>query len=108
MGTLAYTVYAFATAGWMLYVGMAFWALGSLVTPACNALMSARLGPARQGELQGVVGASFSLSAILAPVAMSQIFERVGPSAPWLASAFLAAVAVVVIASTPAMVEAAV
>ena len=105
MGTLAYALYAFATAGWILYVGMAFWALGSLVTPACNALMSARLGAARQGELQGLLGASFSLSAIIAPVAMSQIFERVGPSAPWLASAALAAAAVAVIASTPASAE---
>ncbi|MBD5635826.1 MAG: MFS transporter, partial [Candidatus Eremiobacteraeota bacterium] len=102
MGASAYLCYAFASAGWMLYAGMALWALGSLVTPSCNALMSARLGPKRQGELQGVVGASFSLSAVIAPVAMSQLFVRVGPSAPWLISALLASIAIPVIAATTA------
>ncbi len=102
MGTIAYLWYAFASAGWMLYVGMAMWALGSLVTPSCNALMSARLGPKRQGELQGIVGASFSLSAVIAPITMSQLFTHVGPSAPWLVSALLACVAIPVLAATTA------
>jgi len=96
-GTIAYLWYALATTGWMLYVGMACWALGGLVSPSCNALMSMRLSSDRQGQLQGVVAASFSLSAIIAPLTMTQLFDHVSPAAPWFASALLAAIAIPII-----------
>ena len=100
-GTVAYLSYALAKAGWFVYVGLALWSLGSLLSPACNAMMSKRMGPERQGELQGLVGSTYSLSAIFAPIAMTQIFRHVGPSAPWIAAALLAAIAVPIVAIAP-------
>ena len=86
MGTVAYVCYALAHASWILYLGMTLWAFGSLVSPACNALMSQRIGVDHQGELQGLVGSTYGLSSIVAPLAMTQVFWRVGPSAPWISS----------------------
>lgn len=100
-GAAAYVAYALARDAWLLYAGMAVWAIGSLVSPSCNALMSQRMGADRQGELQGLVGSTYSLSAIFAPIAMTQIFERAGPSAPWVVSALLAACALPIVALAP-------
>ena len=97
-GAVAYAVYALAHVGWITYVGMAIWSIGTLVSPACNAMMSRRIGADRQGELQGLVGSTYSLSAIFAPIAMTQIFAHVGPSAPWIVSALLAATAIPLVA----------
>ena len=75
-GTLGYFGYATATAGWMMYAWLGTWLLGALVMPVTNALMSHRVPPDAQGELQGAVASLFSLSAILGPPLMTQLFGR--------------------------------
>jgi len=72
---------------------------GALVMPTTNAFMSHRVQPDAQGELQGGVASLFSLSSILGPPLMTQLFGRFSapdaplhiPGAAFVASALLAA-----------------
>ena len=78
-----YIIYAGATAGWMMYAGIAVATLGGLVYPSLQSLMSAEVGRDSQGELQGAVSSLVSLAAILGPPVMTQAFAYFsGPAAP--------------------------
>jgi len=66
--------YGLATASWMMFAWLATWFLGATVMPNANALMSHRIPPDAQGELQGAVASLFSLAAIVGPVLMTQLF----------------------------------
>jgi MFS transporter, DHA1 family, tetracycline resistance protein len=71
---LAYLGYAFATAGWMMYAVGLLTFLSALTYPSMNALASQRVPANVQGELQGAVACASSLSAILGPPLMTQVF----------------------------------
>jgi MFS transporter, DHA1 family, tetracycline resistance protein len=104
-GVLVYCCYAFATQGWMMYVGIAVWSLAAMTWPSMNALMSQQIPPNAQGELQGAVASIMSLTAILAPPFMTQLFGRFTaddapiyfPGAPFLAAAVLAALSAAIL-----------
>lgn len=57
-----------------------FWAgnlpivLGGVAGPAVQALLSARVGEDEQGQLQGAVASISSLTAVAAPIALTQLF----------------------------------
>lgn len=96
IATLGYVGYATATAGWMMFAWLGTWLFGALVMPVTNALMSHRIAADAQGELQGAVAILYSLSSIVGPPLMAQLFGRL--SAPTAAlrvpgAAFLAAAA---------------
>ena len=79
----SYIVYASASAGWVMYAGIAVGTLGGLVYPALQSLMSAEVGRDAQGELQGAVSSLVSLAAILGPPVMTQAFAFFSaPAAP--------------------------
>lgn len=79
----AYVGYAFATHGWMMYVVSATSMFFAMTYPSLNALMSHQIPRNAQGELQGAVASVYSLSAILGPPLMTQVFGLFsGPSAP--------------------------
>lgn len=79
----SYLVYAFAAAGWVMYLGIAVGTLGGLVYPALQSLMSGEVGRDEQGELQGAVSSLVSLAAILGPLVMTQVFAIFSrPAAP--------------------------
>jgi DHA1 family tetracycline resistance protein-like MFS transporter len=96
---LAYIGYAFATQGWMMYgVGLTTF-LFALTYPSMNALASQQIPANAQGELQGAVASLFSLSAIIGPPVMTQIFSRFSDPAGKLyfpGAAFLTAAALTV------------
>jgi MFS transporter, DHA1 family, tetracycline resistance protein len=75
-GTAGYAGFGLATAGWMMFAWLASWFFAAIVMPTTNALMSHRISPDAQGELQGAVASLFSLSAILGPPIMSHLFAR--------------------------------
>lgn len=91
-----YTTYAMADVGWMVYLGIAVSACQGLVFPCLQGLMSAEVGPAEQGELQGAVASIQSLSAIVGPPLMTTVFARFSvadapvyaPGAPFWVSLF--------------------
>ena len=73
---LAYTGYAFATQGWMMYVVGLTTFLFALTYPSMNAVASQQIPANAQGELQGAIASLGSLSAIFGPPLMTQIFSR--------------------------------
>jgi DHA1 family tetracycline resistance protein-like MFS transporter len=74
VGGLGFLGYGVATRGWMMFALMLTWALGALVMPSAQALMSHRIPPGAQGELQGGVASLYSLSSIVAPPIMTHLF----------------------------------
>jgi MFS transporter, DHA1 family, tetracycline resistance protein len=91
---LGYLGYATATAGWMMFAWLATWFFGAIVMPSTNALMSHRVAADAQGELQGAVASLYSLSSIVGPPLMAQLFGRFSsPGAPVFlpGAAFIAA-----------------
>ena len=96
---LAYVGYALATQGWMMYaVGLTTFFF-ALTYPSMNALASQQIPANAQGELQGAVASLYSLSSIIGPPLLTQIFSRFSdpaaavyfPGAAFLAAAALAA-----------------
>lgn len=71
---IGYAGYATATQGWMMFAWLGTWFLGAIVYPLTNALMSHRVAPDAQGELQGAVAGLFSLASIAGPLLMTQLF----------------------------------
>jgi MFS transporter, DHA1 family, tetracycline resistance protein len=98
VASVGYLGYGMATASWMMFAWLVTWFLGALVMPSTNALMSHRVEKGAQGELQGAVAGLFSLSSIVGPPLMTQLFGRFSaadapvqlPGAAFFASALLA------------------
>lgn len=105
-GAAVYTCYAFAPYAWVLYIGILGWGMAALSWPSLNALMSQQVPPDAQGELQGALASLSSVTAILGPPLMTQLFgifsERGAPvhvpGAPFLAAALLALASAVILA----------
>ena len=82
---IAYLGFAFANAGWMVYAIIAFSALGGLAQPSLQGIMSRTMPADAQGELQGAIGAVSSISMILGPPIMTQIFAAFSaPNEPFI------------------------
>jgi MFS transporter, DHA1 family, tetracycline resistance protein len=83
IAAVGYLGYGTATAGWMLFAWLGTWLFGAMVMPTTNALMSHRMPADAQGELQGAVASLYSLSSILGPPLMTQLFSYfASPAAP--------------------------
>jgi DHA1 family tetracycline resistance protein-like MFS transporter len=79
----AFAGYAGATAPWMMYVAMVPGALGALVGPAMQGIATSQIGSSQQGELQGGLSSTMSLTAIISPLMMTQTFGYfTSPQAP--------------------------
>jgi len=94
---LAYLGYAFASQSWMMYVVSLTTFVFALTYPSMNAIASQQAPADAQGEMQGAVACLYSLSAILGPPFMTQIFGYFSapesavhfPGAAFLAAALL-------------------
>lgn len=74
--------FAAASQGWMVYVLIIVGALQGIALPAVNAMMSQRVAPEQQGELQGAVASLQGIASIVGPLVMTQIFAAfTGPAA---------------------------
>ncbi|HVH66828.1 MAG TPA: TCR/Tet family MFS transporter [Gemmatimonadales bacterium] len=104
VAAVGYLGYGMATAGWMMFAWLGTWLFGAMVMPTTNALMSHRVPADAQGELQGAVASLFSLSSILGPPIMTQLFGHFSsatapvrfPGAAFVASTALAMTAFVI------------
>jgi DHA1 family tetracycline resistance protein-like MFS transporter len=70
----AFLVLTMITNGWVALTFIPLTALGAVVTPALQGLMSQRAGDDQQGELQGVISSAKSIAMIFAPLVMTQLF----------------------------------
>jgi DHA1 family tetracycline resistance protein-like MFS transporter len=73
---VGYVGYASATASWMMFAWLFTWLFGAIVMPTTHALTSHRVPSDAQGELQGAVASLHSLSSIVGPPLMAQLFGR--------------------------------
>ena len=97
-GSAAFFGYAFASRGWMMYAFLVAWLFAGLVQPSIQGLMSQQVPANAQGELQGGVASLYSLTAVVGPPLMTQLFgyfssERARihfPGAAFLCAALLA------------------
>jgi len=104
-GVVTYLGYAFSTQGWMMYVSLLAWLPAAIAYPSLNALMSREIPRSSQGELQGGVASLFGLSSIFGPPLMTGLFDHFTsdrtayhfPGAPFLASALLVIVGVLLL-----------
>ena len=84
---------------------MPFMALGVIVSPALQGLMSADISADRQGELQGVLSSVQGLAMIISPLIMTSLFRFFTsgstsihlPGAPFFAAGALALLAFVML-----------
>jgi DHA1 family tetracycline resistance protein-like MFS transporter len=103
-GALGMTIYSLAPTGRAFMGGIPFTALYGLSNPSLRSLMSQKVGPTEQGQLQGANASLLGMASLLAPVMFTQVFaEAIGrlrawnvPGAPFLLAAFLLAGALVV------------
>ncbi len=92
---LSFVGYALVPYGWMIYGVIVLGAAQGFVAPSVQALMSGRIPPDAQGELQGALASVSSLVSILSPPFMTQTFAYFSaggaplyfPGAPFIAAA---------------------
>jgi MFS transporter, DHA1 family, tetracycline resistance protein len=79
LGLLLYTLglilFAFATESWMMFVFLIPYCLGGLAGPALQSTMSGHVGRNEQGALQGALTSLMSLTTIIGPLIMNNLFK---------------------------------
>lgn len=103
LGIISYGFISQASTGAMIYGGVVLGGFSGMAFPTIQAMMSRKVPPNAQGELQGAVTSAYSLSAIIGPVLMTQLFSSYAdntglyfPGAPFLAAAVLIAGALLI------------
>lgn len=71
---VALNIMAFAQQGWIIFVIMPIFALGSIGTPSLQALASAKVSADLQGQFQGLIASTVSLASVIAPLFFSSIY----------------------------------
>jgi DHA1 family tetracycline resistance protein-like MFS transporter len=103
-GAAAMIVYGFAPTGRVFALGIAMTALYGLANPSLQTLMTSRVGPSEQGQLQGANGSMNGIANMIAPVLFTQTFAMaIGPlrdlhlpGAPFLLAAVFLVAALIV------------
>lgn len=77
-GMLMYVIglglFAFSNQGWMMFVFLIPYCLGGIAGPALQGIMSNSVPPNEQGELQGGMSGLLSLTSIIGPPLMTNLF----------------------------------
>lgn len=81
-GILGFAVYAVASAAPIFIIGCPLVSLWGLAGPAVQGLMSRRVGPSEQGQLQGANTSLFGVAGMIAPIIFTQIFAVAIPRLP--------------------------
>lgn len=100
----AFGAIAFVSSGAVALVLTPLAALGAVMTPALQGIMSQRVGDDAQGELQGALASISALSMIVSPMMMTSVFAGFTgnkapvylPGAPFLLSMALMALSLVI------------
>jgi len=68
------SLFAIASESWMMYAFTFVYCLGGIAPPSLQGIISGRMPANEQGELQGMMTALMSLSTILSPLLMTNLF----------------------------------
>lgn len=71
---LGFALYAWAPSGLLYIIGMPVFAFSGLLVPSLQALMTKRVAPNEQGQLQGANQALMGIAAIFAPIVFGETF----------------------------------
>ncbi len=100
---IGFSGYALSANGAQLYFWLALAALSGFVSPAFQSIMTSQVPANAQGELQGALSSMNSVTSIIGPLLMTQLFARYTgaeasfylPGAPFLAAAVLTVVSLI-------------
>ncbi len=87
-GLLLYTagllLFAFANQGWMMFAILVPYCLGGIAGPALQSILATHIPPNEQGALQGTLTSLMSLTTIIGPLIMNNLFNYfTSPKAPF-------------------------
>ncbi len=90
-------LFAFAAKSWMMFAFLVPYSLGGIAGPALQGIISSQVPANEQGQLQGALTSLMSVTAIVGPPTMTNLFAFFTsarapvyfPGAPFLAGAFL-------------------
>ena len=102
---LGMILFAFASESWMMFAFLIPYGLGGIAGPALQSVISAEVPRNEQGELQGALASLVSLTAIVGPPLMTNIFYYfthdqapfIFPGAPFFLGFLLMAVSAVIV-----------
>ncbi len=96
IGLPSYLISAFAIGSWMIILAIVVGTVAGVTFPAMQQMMSERISEDAQGELQGAVASTMSITSIIGPVIMTATFGYFAddeglffPGAPFLLAAIL-------------------
>lgn len=73
--TLGLVLFAFATQSWMMFVFLVPYCLGGIAGPALQSTMASHVAKNEQGALQGALTSLMSLTTIIGPLIMTNLFK---------------------------------
>jgi DHA1 family tetracycline resistance protein-like MFS transporter len=83
-GTIGFAIYGLAAYGWIFWLGIPVMSLWGLSGPAAQGLMSRRVSPSEQGQLQGAISSLRGISGMLGPGLFTVTFATfIGPLRNW-------------------------
>ncbi len=99
---IGFLLFAFATQSWMMFIFLVPYSLGGIAGPALQSIISTQVPPNEQGQLQGALTSLMSLTAIIGPPVMTNLFAFFTssqaplyfPGAPFFAAALLTLISV--------------
>ena len=94
INVVSFVGFANAQTEWMLYVWIPISACGAIAGPSINSIMSSRVGPEGQGELQGAIASVSAIANMFGPLVMTQTFSwfsRKELETPFYGGAFILA-----------------
>jgi len=68
-------LFAFATQGWMMFAFLVPYCLGGIAGPALQSILAGHVPPNEQGELQGALTSLMSITTIIGPPVMNNLFK---------------------------------
>lgn len=103
-GIAGFALYGLAAVPWVFLLGVPVMALWGFTGPSIQSLMSRRVSPSEQGQLQGANMSLVAIAGLFGPSLFTQVFARFispdapahVPGAPFLVAAFLLAVALAI------------
>jgi DHA1 family tetracycline resistance protein-like MFS transporter len=72
--SLGLVLFAFATEGWMMFAFLIPYCLGGIAGPSLQSVLAGHVPPNEQGELQGALTSLMSLTTIIGPPMMNNLF----------------------------------
>jgi len=73
-GTMGFTIYALAPTAWIYICGMPVFAFFGLVQPSIQGLMTKRVEPHEQGQLQGANASIAGITGMIGPLLYTSVF----------------------------------